>query len=533
MDYPKTYRRVFWCALVLWMLGYWYTPEVHAQNKDYKSRWKKVNGFMDKKLPKSALKEVEEIYKLAKKDNNSAQLVKAIVHKLKYVVMVQENDLVKSLSDMQAEVKNAKFPVKPVLHSMLGQIYWQYYERNRYRYRNRTASTKDFKPADLNTWDLRRITEETMRQYKLSLANAEKLKKVKIDIYDDIIVKGNKEQRKLRPTLYDFLAHRAISFFRSSEPSLTKPAYQFTLNKPEYLQDAEAFAKLKIDSKDTTSYKFYALTILQDLIKFHLNDSDLSSLVDADLTRLRFVYDHLSTTVKKELYREALERLEKKSIKFPISTEVTYAIAKIYQQLGNSYRPLRSDKNKWQLKKTLEICEKAMARFPKSRGAQQCHNLKLQVLYKRIGLRVERINVPEKPLIVSIRYKNLSQLHWRVYKVTRSWLKTNYEACYNAKKTQACFLEAAYKLKPVQSWKTDLPNDKDYQYHRVETKIPALELGHYMLVASASPDFKTDANAVASEVVTMSNISYVYRNVNAKKITQVYVFNRTSTTGTK
>ena len=101
-----------------------------------------------------------------KKDKNSAQIIKAIVHKLKYVVLVEENDLVKSLSDLQAEVKNAEFPVKPMLHSMLGQIYWQYYRRNRWRYNNRTATSKDFAQADLNTWDLRKITEETMRQYK-------------------------------------------------------------------------------------------------------------------------------------------------------------------------------------------------------------------------------------------------------------------------------------------------------------------------------------------------------------------------------
>ena len=528
MHYPKTRKRVFWCAMVLWMLGYLCAPAVHAQKNNYKSRWKKVSDFQNKNLPKSALKEVEDIYKQAQKDNNAAQLVKAIVYKLKYVVIVEENDLVKSLSDLQAEVKNAKFPVKPVLHSMLGQIYWQYYRQNRYRYRNRTATAKDFKQADLNTWDLRKITEETMRQYKLSLADPEKLKKVKVALYDDIIVKGGKEQRKLRPTLYDFLAHRAIGFFRSSEPNLTKPAYQFTLNKPEYLQDADAFANMKVDSKDTTSYKFYALTILQDLVKFHLKDADASSLVDADLTRLGFVYDHLTTNVKKDLYRKALERLEKKSIKFPISTEVTYAIASIYYQLGETYNPLKSDKNKWQCKKAMEMCDAAIARFPKSRGAQQCRNLKIMIQRKGLQLRVDEVSVPNRPFIVSVGYKNTPQLHWRIYKVTRDWLKKSYEGCKNAKYRQDCFLEAAYRLTPVHSWKTDLPNDKDYQYHWLETKLPALDYGHYMIVASASANFKIKGNAVASEIITMSNISYLNRSIRAKGLTQVYVLDRST-----
>jgi uncharacterized protein YfaS (alpha-2-macroglobulin family) len=502
-------------------------PELQAQ-KAYKSRWDKVNGFLKKQLPKSALKEVDGIYAQAKKDKNSAQIIKAIVHKLKYVVMVEENDLVKSLSDLQAEVKNAEFPVKPMLHSMLGQIYWQYYQRNRWRYNNRTATSKDFAQADLNTWDLRKITEETMRQYKLSLKDADKLKKVKVEVYDEIIVKGNVAQRKLRPTLYDFLAHRAIKFFRSSEPNLTKPAYQFTLNKPAYLQDAEGFGKMKIESRDTTAYKYYALTILQDLIKFHQNDQDLSSLVDADLTRLGFVYDHLTTTVKKELYLKALERLEKRSIKLPISTEVTYAIASIYYQQGRGHNPLRRDGKKWKLKTAVEICDKAMARFPKSRGAQQCKNLKTRILKKDISLLVEQVNVPDQPFRVSVQYRNTNQLHWRVYKVNLTDLRKTYKGCRSASYTQACFLDAMFKLKPVHSWSTKLPDDKDYQSHRLETKIPALPLGNYMIVASVSPTFLTIGNAVASDFVTISDMSYINRSVRHKGISQIYVLGRTS-----
>ena len=119
-------------------------------------------------------------------------------------------------------------------------------------------------------------------------------------------------------------------------------------------------------------------------------------------------------------------------------------------------------------------------------------------------------------------------MHWRIYKVDIDWLQKAYTGCRNAKRSQGCFLEQAFKLKPTHSWKTDLPDDKDYQYHRLETKIPALPFGHYMLVASVSPDFKTNNNAIASDIVTMSNISYINRTVRQKGITQVYVLNRAS-----
>ena len=48
--------------------------------KNYEKEWKKVEGFVKKNLPKSALEEVKKIYSLAKNEKQEAQVIKSLVY---------------------------------------------------------------------------------------------------------------------------------------------------------------------------------------------------------------------------------------------------------------------------------------------------------------------------------------------------------------------------------------------------------------------------------------------------------------------
>src|SRR5690349_21955293 len=84
---------------------------VSAQVKTYDAQWKNVNDLYEKKnLPKSALEEVKKIYAQAKRENQDAQVIKA----LSYMVMVQqeirENSDVLSISEIEKEIITSKEP---------------------------------------------------------------------------------------------------------------------------------------------------------------------------------------------------------------------------------------------------------------------------------------------------------------------------------------------------------------------------------------------------------------------------------------
>ncbi|WP_299459424.1 alpha-2-macroglobulin family protein [uncultured Microscilla sp.] len=519
MKIKTLHTKGLWLTLVLACLV---TIRGFSQKQaTYDGLWKKVDSLDSKRLPKDAYKVVNNIYAQAKKTNNASQLVKATVYKLRYIGAVKENSLIKSLEALRMEAASAQYPVKPLLHSMLAQIYWQFYQVNRYRFLNR-STTVNAKQDDISTWDLHKVVHETIRQYKLSLANPQKLQQTKIDIYDDVLHKGRKKQRQHRPTLYDFLAHRAINFFQSSEPNITRPAYQFTLNKTTYLQGVEQFAQLNIASQDTMSYKYYMVTILQDLIKFHLKDKNYPALVDVDLKRLAFVYQHLTTSNKEELYKQALRQLEQKSLKYPISSEVTHTIAQLIYTQGTQYNPRRSGKNKWKMKEALKIAQTGIDRFPKSDGAVLCQNLQKTIRGKSIGITIEEANLSNAPFRALVSFRNVNKVYWRFVKTSmKEIVKVKRKRSYHED-----ILKHYIAKSPLKTSETSLPNDQDYQTHYAEEKLNGLPHGTYVAIASAKPDFSIGGNGLAYAYFTVSDIAWVHRNVRREGATEFYVLHR-------
>ncbi len=128
---------------------------------DYEKAWKEVNDFESKGLPESALKSVNAIYEQAKKESNAGQLVKAVIHQLKFTDYKEENAFIKNLDKLRSEAATSSFPVKPILHSMLGEMYWQYYQNNRYRFNSRTEVQSN-REDDIETWSLEKIVSETL-----------------------------------------------------------------------------------------------------------------------------------------------------------------------------------------------------------------------------------------------------------------------------------------------------------------------------------------------------------------------------------
>ncbi len=244
---------------------------------DYNKLWKSVDSLVSKGLTKTALEAVDKIYILAKNDNHAGQFVKAVIYKMKLQDLYQEESYVLIINQLNSEIETAAFPVKPVLHSILAEMYWRYYQSNRYKFLNRTE-TAHFKQDDIRTWDLKKITEQTIKHYLASLEDEQWLKATPVEVYDDIVVKYGGSAR-FRPTIYDFLAHRAVDFFMGEEPALTRPAYKFEIDNSLYFGSAEKFSVLSVATRDSMSLKFYALKLLQKLTSFHLNDADPTALI--------------------------------------------------------------------------------------------------------------------------------------------------------------------------------------------------------------------------------------------------------------
>lgn len=473
---------------------------------NYTKLWKKVDSCESKGLTESALKVVEVIYQKAKTENNAAQFVKAILHRMKFESQKEEFSLEKSIVKLRDEAESSKYPIKPVLQSILADSYWQYFQNNRWRFYDR-STTVNFKNDDITTWDLKTITDATIKNYKASLEKPDSLKRTKVDIYDEIIVHGTKDCRKWRPTLYDFLAHRALGFFMNSEPDISRPANRFTVNDDAYLKAFPDFLKATISNpSDSLETKYYALRLMQDLTRFHENDSDPDGLIDVELMRLDYIFRESQNPKKDTIYFNSLKTILSKFNTSARVTEIDYRMANWYLQKGAQYKPLAGDNYKWYKKTAKEICEQSVKKFPDSFGAAQCKNLISSIEAKSMNFIIEEVNENSKPFRAMITSSNINKLYFKIVKTSNIELRKIYRKDYGEK-----LFNKLNSLPTVLTFEQDIPNDGDYQSHNLEIKMPQLSYGYYMVLTSLTPDFKYTNNLTSYAQCIVTNIATIER----------------------
>lgn len=496
--------------------------EISGAEADYDKLWQQVKDFDDRGLPKSALEIVEKIYRAAKEKNQADEFIKALIHKMRYLQNVEEEALIKTFDLLKTEIAQSRFPATPVLHSMLAQLYWSYYENNRYRFLRRTAAAApgEINQDDIRTWDLHKIVQQVVEHYRKSLEDAEKSKNTRIDIYDKILSQGG-SGRKYRPSLYDFLVHRAVDFFMNSEAGLTQPVFRFSLDKEEYFAPAGEFVKQTITSRDPLSFQYFALAGLQEAIRFHLEDENPEALIDVDLKRLRFLYKEAVIDDRAAVYEKTLEEMIAVYGDKPGAAEIYYELAALYNELGDKYKPRdkSSEIYKWSKKKAFEICSKTIEKLPGTFGAYDCARLIDNLESRKIKLTLEKAIAPNQPAPALLEYKNIKKIYLHIVKTSRDEIEKKSQLNYGE---MIAFFIAK---KAVSSATIEIPDDGDFQEHRTEIKIDALETGEYALLAGSTPGFDFRDNFVAYSFFTVTNIAYTQRFSNEKGL-EFYLMHR-------
>ncbi|HMQ44660.1 MAG TPA: hypothetical protein PKC63_09950, partial [Mariniflexile sp.] len=141
----------------------------NGQEPQYESLWKTVEKHELAGLPKSALQVVNQISVLAKKDKNDAQLIKTMLYKSKFALVLEEDAQLTIINDFKSEIERSAFPTKNILESMLANLYWQYFNQNRWQFYNRTNTSENGNDEDFRTWDLQTLFQGIHLHYQKSL----------------------------------------------------------------------------------------------------------------------------------------------------------------------------------------------------------------------------------------------------------------------------------------------------------------------------------------------------------------------------
>jgi hypothetical protein len=108
---------------------------------DRAAQWKKVDEAVNKGLPKTAVQELQPIIAQALKDKAYPEAIRAISRKIALEGNIQGNKPEERITRMKAEIAKAPPEMVPVMDAVLAHWYWHYFQQNRWRFVQRSATT--------------------------------------------------------------------------------------------------------------------------------------------------------------------------------------------------------------------------------------------------------------------------------------------------------------------------------------------------------------------------------------------------------
>ncbi|MDR0795298.1 MAG: hypothetical protein LBE79_04485 [Tannerella sp.] len=476
--------------------------------------WAEIEKLREQQLPRSLLPKVDSIYQAALKEKNYEQLIKAIIFQLNCIGILEENEegANKIFNNLKNDAETIPRPAKSIIYSMIGQMYKDFYDQNRWRISNRTSVNVDLQ--DVRTYDVRKLIEEALKYYQLSLQDAETLQNEPVENFHAILTSiGSADNQS---TLYDLLANRALDFYSSPFYFQTSPQGVFVINNPDYFADVQTFSKLNLSSKDTLSVDYLSLITYQNLLRFHLKKSgfghtsaenvnkNITALIDIDLRRISYLKEKGIYAGKEKLYENTLIRMSKEYQPFEQNTNVLLHLGGYYFDLGDKWRHDKNDVNKSGYSKAYEICEQIENEYPSQfdRGAD---DLKNNILEKELNMQTESVQLPGQPFLTKLNFRNLEAVYKTVYTLSEAQAIDYTDNFYRYRNNDTALSKFIRSLKKeISQEQVKLPHVSDYQYYTTEIMMSPLMDGFYLTVLSDTKDWLTSSTVFATSMVQVS-----------------------------
>lgn len=381
---------------------------------------------------------------------NTPQLIKALIGKMKDQLEVNDDDfpaLIKEVENYAAECNDPASAA--VLHSMVAEMYNNYYIQNRWKINQRTDLV-GYVPEDIREWTSNLFTQKIKEELTASLQPAKLLQQTPVAEFKVILTEG-KNTPTLRPTLYDFLAFRALDIAPTTE-------------------------------------------LYEELLAYLNTQPDKKAVVLASLDYLRFKYNRLYEEKEQKEYVSALDSLLKIYGDKDYSVEI---IAAKLNTISSVYG--RVDQAKTDSIQTVvyNLGKETVARFPNYERIGLIKNRLEEMQNPVLSVNTNNTVYPGKGMTLRLTYRNIPRIDVRIYKSLKTPQQT---LSYNSDKNKTM----GELVKEV-SFSLSAPNT----YTSIDSSftIPIDQMGLYECVVSA-PGIKEKTN----NLFCVSRLAAVSRN---------------------
>ena len=210
-------------------------------------------------------------------------------------------------------------------------------------------------------------------------------------------------------------------------------------------------------------------TLLQKLVDFHKDDSeDIRAALDYQMMEARS-YVIIRGDDDMKMVQEYINKY--RGSKCPFVAHFYYKMASLKDNYGDMQAAVR-------------YCDTAEARFPGSKGAAECANLRMNICRSKIEMSCYGDDAftiyPGRPSLKKLTYANLNRIYFRLYPYGGTDMK-------EYMKNLPMYLK---------HWEEAVEDDGSHKEHPLIFDLPPMKAGNYLLVASKDTVFDNHDAAI-------------------------------------
>lgn len=481
------------------------------------AQWKHVDDAISVKSPRTAIKLLEPIIASALADRAYPEAIRGIVTRIGLESSIEDGDR-KSygrILRLSREIARAPAEMKPVMRAILAHEYWRYFQENRWRHLERTEVTSGDN-SDPATWSLRRILEEVDQQFMAALAYKAVLKATPIADYDDLLTKGSLPVA-YRPTLYDFIAHEALSFYQAGEHGsmVSSDNFEVEATSPMFASVAEFMAWRPVSPSTGYDPALRAIALYQALLEFHVGDADRTAFYDVDLARLNYGRNIAVGDEKAARFRSALERFIGDTTQHELFASALAMLAEQWKGKGDFVR-------------ARDVAMRGRDAFPNSKGGNWCRGIIRNIEMPRADVKADSVWTTPWARI-NLSHSNIPRIYFRMVRSDLSPAMLLASSSYSHRKES--LTKELRAAQPVLAWEEKLDVPSDFKNRFVSLPTPQnLEPGFYHLLASLDPSFDTESPQLFIVPIWISTLALVIDTSDPMGVCRGFVLDSTSGT---
>ncbi|MDW3650928.1 MAG: hypothetical protein R8P61_27875 [Bacteroidia bacterium] len=414
-----------------------------------------------------------------------------------YALLASQQDLNRKASLMQEMIRQADGPQKSLLQSLLAEFYYAYFIENLEALKSQPILTEE--EGDLKSWSAPKLIESSTALYLQSLEYSEELKK--IDLSKVKLPRTGNTDPSFRPTLYDFLVHRALDYFEDPRCILNPAPAEFRMLAQGLIMPPKNYLSALFPLLDSLNHTHISLNLYKELFSYQLEEKAHNALIDSHLRMIKWLRKYSSGLDKAGRYVRNLRHMMETYPGNSALADVQYEMAMVYTSIAGDFQPLGGNAYKWDYQQAWEISTATIQEFPKSRGAAKCKALIALIEKPALRIAAEEVNLPKKAFRMQVNYRNLNHLYFRLYRIS-----SEKEDTFTELKTSALRWDFARQFSISKKGDIYLAFDGDFHFHRTEAALPSLPTGTYALCASNRKDFDQEKGLISVLPIKISQL---------------------------